>query len=144
MPRRAEAPTTDLSAYKAGQVDQIVAWKSKPVNPVAEAWNLTILQAAKVATFLIPDVLVRSAIESSYSAARQLASPGGVARQAGVRDIIASGALLNLSFMRRVDVTARRVFQERWLKENGKIEAPKRSAGRAISGPKFAALPTLV
>jgi hypothetical protein len=35
---------------------------------------------------------------------------------------IASGALLNLSFMHRVDVTARRVFQERWLQENGKIE----------------------
>jgi EcsC protein family len=257
MPRRAEAPTTDLTAYEAGQVDQIVAWKSKPVNPVAEAWNLTILQAAKVVTFLIPDVLVRSVIESTYSAARQLASPAGIARQSGVRDIkelknksleqcdrvaqevsmtaralatvegavtgvggvlataidvpilfisalrtivqighcygyssdeptdryfnlgiltiamagtlatrlerldqlqdlevllveetqvdlirsellsflfqleifedvpgigIASGALLNLSFMHRADVTARRVFQERWLKENGKVQ----------------------
>ncbi len=36
---------------------------------------------------------------------------------------IASGALLNLNFMRRVDVTARRVFQERWLKDNGKSRA---------------------
>src|SRR5205823_4310250 len=32
-----------------------------------------------------------------------------------------SGALLNLSFMHRVDVTARRVFQERWLSDNGKV-----------------------
>jgi hypothetical protein len=32
-----------------------------------------------------------------------------------------SGALLNLAFMRRVDVTARRVFQERWLRDNGKV-----------------------
>ena len=45
---------------------------------------------------------------------------------------IASGALLNLSFMHRVDVTARRVFQERWLKDNGKswgiepaVESPR-------------------
>ena len=34
----------------------------------------------------------------------------------------ASGALLNLAFMRRVDLTARRVFQERWLVENGKTK----------------------
>ena len=34
-----------------------------------------------------------------------------------------SGGLLNLAFLRRVDVTARRVFQERWLRDNGKLEA---------------------
>ena len=34
----------------------------------------------------------------------------------------ASGALINLAFMRRVDVTARRIFQERWLVENGKTK----------------------
>jgi hypothetical protein len=32
-----------------------------------------------------------------------------------------SGALLNLGFIHRVDVTARRVFQERWLEDNGKV-----------------------
>jgi EcsC protein family len=32
-----------------------------------------------------------------------------------------SGALLNLGFIRRVDRTARRIFQERWLRDNGKI-----------------------
>ena len=32
-----------------------------------------------------------------------------------------SGALLNLAFMRRIDVTAKRVFQERWLQDNGKV-----------------------
>jgi hypothetical protein len=36
-----------------------------------------------------------------------------------------SGALLNLAFMRRVDITARRVFQERWLEANGKVHAIK-------------------
>jgi hypothetical protein len=34
-----------------------------------------------------------------------------------------SGALLNVALMRRVEITARRVFQERWLRDNGKIEA---------------------
>jgi hypothetical protein len=34
---------------------------------------------------------------------------------------VISGALLNLGFIRRVDNTARRVFQERWLHHNGKI-----------------------
>jgi hypothetical protein len=34
-----------------------------------------------------------------------------------------SGGLLNLGLMKRVEVTARRVFQERWLRDQGKIEA---------------------
>jgi hypothetical protein len=33
-----------------------------------------------------------------------------------------SGALLNYAFMRRMEVTARRIFQERWLRDNGKVE----------------------
>ena len=36
---------------------------------------------------------------------------------------VISGALLNLAFMHRVDVTAQRVFQERWLRDNGKVGA---------------------
>ena len=32
-----------------------------------------------------------------------------------------SGAVLNLAFIRKVDITARRVFQERWLQHNGKV-----------------------
>ena len=34
---------------------------------------------------------------------------------------IISGSVLNLSFMSDVENTAHRVFQERWLKDNGKI-----------------------
>jgi hypothetical protein len=34
-----------------------------------------------------------------------------------------SGGVLNLAFMRRVDMTARRVFQERWLRDNGKVRS---------------------
>ena len=34
---------------------------------------------------------------------------------------IISGALLNATFLHRMDVTARRVFQERWLRDNDKV-----------------------
>ena len=34
-----------------------------------------------------------------------------------------SGAVLNLVFMRKVDETARRVFQERWLRDAGKVQS---------------------
>lgn len=34
----------------------------------------------------------------------------------------ATGALLNLSMINRVDVTARRLFQERWLRDNGYVD----------------------
>ena len=34
---------------------------------------------------------------------------------------VVSGAALNLFFSRKIDATARRVFQERWLRDNGKV-----------------------
>ncbi len=33
-----------------------------------------------------------------------------------------SGAFLNYTYMRRVNTTARRMFQERWLRDNGKVD----------------------
>ena len=71
MPTRSRAVSKSLTAYEKQQVAEIAVWKSKPINPVAEAWNMVVLQAAKAVTFLVPDVLVRSAIELSYSAAPQ-------------------------------------------------------------------------
>ena len=43
-----------------------------------------------------------------------------------------SGALLNLSIARRIDETARRLFQERWLRDRGKVSeiAPAPLVGR--------------
>ena len=66
MAARTRSARKGLTAYEKEQVGQIAAWKSKPVNPVAELWNVVALQAAKLTTFLIPDALVRSAIELSY------------------------------------------------------------------------------
>ena len=36
---------------------------------------------------------------------------------------VISGAALNLAYMRRVNNTARRAFQERWLRDNGKVRS---------------------
>ncbi len=46
-----------------------------------------------------------------------------------------SGALLNLAFMHRVDTTAQRVFQEHWLRDNGKVDViePAPSTARHLA-----------
>ena len=46
-----------------------------------------------------------------------------------------SGTLLNLAFMHRIDVTARRIFQERWLRDSGKTGeiAPAEVAPRQLA-----------
>jgi EcsC protein family len=46
-----------------------------------------------------------------------------------------SGGLLNLAVIRRVERTSRRVFQERWLRDNGKVHsiAPAPAQERAVA-----------
>lgn len=46
-----------------------------------------------------------------------------------------SGAALNLAFVRRVEITARRVFQSRWLRHNGKVDTiePAEAHPRALA-----------
>jgi EcsC protein family len=87
MPTRTRSSRKKLTAYEAEQVDEIARWKSQPPNPLAELWNLVALQAAKAVTFLLPDVLVRSAIEASYKAAEKLAARHTLAARAGVDDV---------------------------------------------------------
>ncbi len=87
MPTGGTALTEQLTAYETEQVDAIAHWKSRPINPVAELWNVSVLQAAKLVTLVLPDAMVRSAIESSYRAAQKLARPNGIAKQAGVNDV---------------------------------------------------------
>jgi hypothetical protein len=43
----------------------------------------------------------------------------------------ATGALLNLATVHKTDVTARRLFQERWLRDHGKIDNIEPAAPRA-------------
>jgi hypothetical protein len=46
-----------------------------------------------------------------------------------------SGGLLNLAFINRVDITSRRVFQERWLRVRGKVDIiePAETHARALA-----------
>ena len=46
-----------------------------------------------------------------------------------------SGGLLNLAFIRRVELTSRRVFQERWLHRRGKVDviAPYETHARVLA-----------
>jgi hypothetical protein len=87
MPSGTRAVKRRLTAYETEQIGQIAAWKSKPVNPIAELWNVVVLQAAKAATLFIPEALVRSAIELSYRAAQELSPPESISHQAGVNDL---------------------------------------------------------
>jgi EcsC protein family len=49
---------------------------------------------------------------------------------------VLSGAALNALFMRRVEETARFAFEERWLRDNGKVERirPAEAPGRHLAG----------
>ena len=46
-----------------------------------------------------------------------------------------SGGLLNLAFIKRVELTSRRVFQERWLRDRGKVDViePHETHPRALA-----------
>ena len=271
MPSAPRAIAKKLSAYEKDQVAEIAGWKAQPVNPIAEVWNVVVLQAARLATIFVPTAVARSLIELSYRAAFAISPPESIARHAGVRNLrqlrkrpleecdqlarhaalgselmalyegamtglggpfttlidvpilfisalrsiirtgqsygypaeepndrffnlgiltvatagslatrlerldqlqdleellvretqvemirselmsflfqleifedipgigVISGGLLNLAFMRRVDLTARRIYQERWLKDNGKVRAIAPGLSRAESTPR--------
>jgi hypothetical protein len=48
----------------------------------------------------------------------------------------ATGALLNLSVAHRTDVTARHLFQERWLRDNGKIREIEPAPYQGFASPR--------
>src|SRR5262249_35919415 len=87
MSARAETETTELTAYEAEQVRQIAAWKSQPPNPLSELWKLITLPGAKLVEKVIPDTVVRAAIEKSYDVSEILAAAEDIKRQAGVTDL---------------------------------------------------------
>jgi hypothetical protein len=76
-----------LTRYEAGQVEQIAAWKSLPPNPFSELLRKITLPTAWLVEQLIPDSLVRAAIEKAYNLARKLDSLEEGKREAGVADV---------------------------------------------------------
>jgi hypothetical protein len=87
MKRRAQRDQGRLTDYEAEQVEQIAAWKSEPPNPLSELWRIVTQPGAKVLEMIIPDRLVRAAIEKADDAAQIMAGHEDIKRQAGVRDL---------------------------------------------------------
>jgi len=76
-----------LTAYETEQVREIAAWKSKPPNPLSELFKRITLPGAKYVEKVIPDDLVRVAIEKAYKASELLDGREAVQRLAGVKDL---------------------------------------------------------
>jgi EcsC protein family len=87
MKRRTQTHRGRLTDYEAEQVRQIAAWKSEPPNPLSELWRIVTQPGAKVLEMVIPDRLVRAAIEKTDDAAELMAGHEDIQRQAGVRDL---------------------------------------------------------
>ena len=79
--------TAKLTPYEARQVRRIAAWKSRPPNPLTELWKRIIMPVAHVVERLIPDAVVRSAIEKAYDASSLIAGQEAIKRRAGVREL---------------------------------------------------------
>jgi hypothetical protein len=100
-----KAARSRLSDYEAGQVREIAAWKSEPPNPFSELFKRVMLPGARLVERLIPDAVVRAAIEKAYDAAEVTLSKGDLKAQAGVRDF----AALRKKSLEQCDTLANRV-----------------------------------
>jgi hypothetical protein len=87
MKAQAEADRKQLTPYEAEQVQEIAAWKSEPPNPLGELWKMITLPGAKLVKKVIPDALVKGAIEGSYKGAEMLAWQEDLKVRAGVADL---------------------------------------------------------
>ncbi len=76
-----------LTAYESDQVARIAAWKSRPPNPVGEILDRITLPGAKLVEKVIPDAVVRVAIEQSFRLAVLLAGQEEIKRRGGVDDL---------------------------------------------------------
>ncbi len=73
-----------LTPYESDQISRIAAWKSRAPGPVAEFARKITLPASKVVEKLLPDSLVRGAIDQSFRLAVRLAGKEEVKRRAGI------------------------------------------------------------
>jgi hypothetical protein len=87
MSTTTETARSGLTAYEDEQVEQIAAWKSQPPNPFAEMFKMITLPGARVVEKVIPEQVVREAIERAYDVSQLLAGQDDVKRQAGILDL---------------------------------------------------------
>jgi EcsC protein family len=76
-----------LSAYEAEQMRDIALWKSQPPNPLSEMWRMIVIPVAALVERIVPDSVVRFAIERAYDASALLATVNDIRKQSGVRDL---------------------------------------------------------
>lgn len=84
---RAMENKQQLTDYEAKQIQQIAAWKARHTNPFAEAFKSVTLPAAKVIEAVIPNSVVKYAIEKAYDLSEFTAMQEDLKAQAGVSDI---------------------------------------------------------
>lgn len=87
MSSRNRPARAGLTDYEAQQVRRIAAWKSEPPNPFAELFKRITLPGARVVEKLIPDEVVRVALERAYDLSERIAGREDVERLAGVADV---------------------------------------------------------
>jgi hypothetical protein len=75
-----------MTDYESEQVRQIALWKSRPPNPFAEMLRRVTIPGAKLAKKVVPDALVRRAIDQGFELAERLVRKEDVLRQAGVEN----------------------------------------------------------
>ena len=87
MKNRDDTDRESPTAYEAEQIRRIAAWKSEPPNPLSELWKMLTLPGARALEKVIPDRIVRVAIEKADDTAEILAGQEDIKRRAGVRDL---------------------------------------------------------
>jgi len=87
MSTRTKAVAAKPTPYESEQIQRIAAWKSSPPNPLSELFKKITMPGADLLEKVIPDSLVRAAIEKSYSISELLAGQEDIKRQAGVQHL---------------------------------------------------------
>ena len=76
-----------LNEYEAAQVREIAAWKSEPPHPISELFRKTSLPVTRAIERMIPDAVMRAAVEKAIDLAKKEAGFDDVKRLAGVDEI---------------------------------------------------------
>jgi hypothetical protein len=87
MSTRSGSNEAVLTEYEREQVREIARWKAKPPNPFVEPFKRMTLAASNLVEKMIPDRVARRTIDKLYIAAKTVARPEDVRREAGVVDL---------------------------------------------------------
>ena len=77
----------ELTDYEAEQVRRIAAWKAEHPDALSELFKRITLPGVRAVEKVIPDTLVRAAIEGIYQAVQRTTGQEDIKRKAGVHDL---------------------------------------------------------